>query len=46
MLDRGGPRYALLLSGSITMAAFVALFLLPVPRPETVPARQGAPAAQ
>jgi len=29
VLDRAGPLWALLLSGSITAASFLALFLLP-----------------
>jgi MFS family permease len=41
VLDRAGPYWALLLSGSITAASFLALSLLPA-HPRTVPLRQGA----
>lgn len=40
VLDRAGPLYALLLSGTLTGAAFLGLFLLPVPR---APAATEAP---
>jgi MFS family permease len=46
VLDRGGPLYALLLSGSLTAISFLALFFLPGPRTEPVPIRRDAPAVR
>jgi hypothetical protein len=39
VLDRAGPLYALLLSGALTGASFLALFLLRPPRSGAAPAR-------
>jgi MFS family permease len=46
VLDRAGPLYALLLSGSLTAVSFLALFLLPAQRAEGAPVRQRAPATR
>jgi MFS family permease len=45
VLDRAGPYWALLLSGSITAASFLALFLLPV-SPQPVATRRDATAVR
>jgi MFS family permease len=46
VLDRGGPLYALLLSGLLTAVSFLALFLLPAPHAESAPVKQRAPATR
>jgi MFS family permease len=45
VLDRAGPYWALTLSGTITAASFLALFLLP-PSPESAAVKAGAPAVR
>ena len=46
VLDRAGPYYALLLSGSLTAVSFLALSLLPALQAGPAAVRSGAPAAE